>query len=125
MLNHMVEHAQAASDSLGRVFGALADPTRRQILSRLREGDATIGTLAEPLPMSFAAVSKHVRVLERAGLLRREVRGREHRLSLDAAPLRDVTAWSLDYQEFWNDRLDALERVLRRRKRNANPGRAR
>ena len=108
----MVEQSIEAS-SLELVFGALSDPTRREILARLRAGEATIGTLASPLPMSFAAVSKHVRVLERAGLLRRSVRGREHFLSLEAQPLRAAASWMLDYREFWNQRLDALERVLR------------
>lgn len=104
------------SDPLGQIFSALADPTRREILARLRRGEKTVGELAQPFPMSLAAISKHLRVLERAGLLRRDVRGREHVISLDAAPLRRAAVFALDYREFWNDRLDALDAILRRRK---------
>ncbi len=117
----MVERSPAreepADDRLGPVFAALADPTRRRILGRLRDGAATVSALADPFPMSFAAVSKHVRVLERAGLVRREVHGREHRLSLEAAPLREAAAWTLGYRDFWEPRLDALDALLRREKR--------
>lgn len=109
----MIEYQKRSEDPIGLVFSALADPTRRRIIERLREGEATIGALAEPIPMSFAAVSKHVQILEHAGLLRRNVHGREHRLTLDAAPLLDATRWTLRYRSFWNDRLDALDRVLR------------
>jgi DNA-binding transcriptional ArsR family regulator len=116
MVERMSASPALTGDALGHVFGALADPTRREILARLRIGESTVGALAEPFPMSLAAVSKHVRVLERAGLLRREVRGREHVLSLDAAPLREAAAFALDYREFWNDRLDALEALLRQRR---------
>jgi len=110
----MVERSAIAREQrLTRTFGALADPTRRAILARLRGGAATITALAEPFDVSFAAISKHVQVLERAGLVAREVVGREHRLSLAAAPLRDATDWALDYRAFWESRLDALEAVLR------------
>jgi DNA-binding transcriptional ArsR family regulator len=111
-----------ASDSLGPIFSALADPTRREILERLRGGETTVGRLAEPFPISLAAISKHLRVLEGAGLLRRDVRGREHVISLEAAPLREAAAFALDYREFWNDRLDALDAMLRRRKRSRSRG---
>jgi DNA-binding transcriptional ArsR family regulator len=122
MVEGMESRARRSGDALGHVFGALADPTRREILDRLRAGEATVGALAEPLPMSLAAVSKHVRVLERAGLLRREVRGREHVISLEAAPLREAVAFALDYREFWNDRLDALDALLRKRRARQKPG---
>ena len=109
----MVDYADAALD---RTFQALADPTRRAILSRLAEGSATVGEIAEPFAMSLAAVSKHVRVLERAGLLARDVRGREHHCELAPEPLRAASAWTEAYRAFWEDRLDALERHLTRRR---------
>lgn len=99
---------------LDRVFSALSDPTRRALLERLRRGSATVGELAAPLPMSLNAVSKHVRVLEGAGLVRREVRGREHHLHLRGRPLRDAARFAERYRSFWSDRLDGLERHLRR-----------
>lgn len=105
------------SECLDRTFSALGDPTRRAILARLGKGETTISGLSEPFEMSLAAVSKHVRVLEQAGLVRREIHGREHRLSLDAEPLQEATAWTLDYRHFWGDRLDTLERLLRERRR--------
>jgi DNA-binding transcriptional ArsR family regulator len=95
-------------------------PGGREIL-QLRGGDATISELAAPFAVSFAAVSKHVQVLERAGLVTREVVGREHRLSLVAAPLREASEWTQDYRGFWEARLDALDAVLRAS--NANPRR--
>ncbi|MGE5835038.1 MAG: ArsR/SmtB family transcription factor [Acidobacteriota bacterium] len=95
--------------TLDHVFAAIADPTRRAILSRLARGDARVTDIAEPFAMSLAAVSKHVQTLERAGLVRRERRGREHTLSLDARPLRQVVRWTSRYERFWNERLDRLE----------------
>ena len=100
------------SEILSRVFSALSDPTRRGILTCLRAGDATIGTLADPFDMSLAAVSKHVQVLERAGLVSREKRGREQVVSLEAEPLRQATTWTVQYQDFWHERLDVLESLL-------------
>jgi len=112
----MVEQrSEPASGPLDQVFGALADPTRRAILRRLAEGDASVGELAAPFDMSFAAVSKHVGVLERAGLLIRETRGRERRCHLDARPLAAATDWTGHYRAFWEERLDALEELLRER----------
>ena len=102
----MVEH------QLDETFAALADPTRRAILGRLREGPLTVSAIAEPIPMSLAAVSKHLRVLERAGLLQRDVRGREHHCSLVAEPLREAADWTDRYRAFWEGRLDALARYL-------------
>ncbi len=104
----MVEH----STVLDRTFAALSDPTRRAILSRLRAGPCTVSTLAEPFDISLAAVSKHLRALERAGLVARAVEGREHHLSLDANPLRAAAEWTAEYRDFWSDRLDALEAML-------------
>jgi DNA-binding transcriptional ArsR family regulator len=96
-------------DSLGRVLTAVADPTRRAILDRLARGPARVTDVAAPFAMSLAAVSKHVRVLEDAGLVRRLRRGREHTLALDAAPLRRVARWAHRYERFWTERLDRLE----------------
>ena len=107
---------------LDRTFAALADPTRRAILSRLRAGPATVGEVAEPFPMSLNGVSKHVQVLERAGLVEREVSGREHRLHLRAEPLRAASDWTTHYREFWEGRIDALERFVEKRAGNKSPG---
>lgn len=97
---------------LDRVYGAIADPTRRAILGVLARGEANVGSLARRFPISFAGVSKHVKVLERAGLLERTVRGREHRLRLVPGPLRDAAAWLEHYRGFWERRLEALEAYL-------------
>lgn len=113
----MVESNSTAADGdLDRTFAALSDPTRRAILGRLCEGPATVGEVAAPFPMSLNGISKHVRVLERAGLVTRTVRGREHRLELRALPLRDARDWTARYREFWEARLDALERHINARK---------
>lgn len=114
----MVEQGFTASGAadprvLDGVFGALADPTRREMLRRLAAEERSISELAEPCKMSFAAVSKHVRVLERAGLVRRSVRGRTHYCRLEAGPLADAQAWLTFYQRYWAERLDALEVMLR------------
>ena len=95
--------------TLDDVLTAIADPTRRAILSRLSRGDARVTDIAEPFDMSLAAVSKHVQTLERAGLVRRRRNGREHTLSLDARPLRQVVRWTSRYERFWNEHLDRLE----------------
>ena len=106
----MVEYMTCQLD---RTFAALADPTRRAILARLRRrGPSTVGGIAEPFDMSLNAVSKHLRALERARLIRREIRGREHLRALEAAPLRAAAAWITEYSEFWTRRLDALEAFL-------------
>ncbi len=97
---------------LNRVYAAIADPTRRAILGVLAGGEFNVGSLAGRFPISFNGVSKHVKVLERAGLVRRRVRGREHWLRLRPEPLREATRWLEHYREFWDARLDALERTL-------------
>lgn len=104
---------QPAGRSLDRTLAAVADPTRRAILARLAEGEARVTEIAAPFAMSLNAVSKHLRVLERAGLVHREVQGREHRLSLDSRPLAEAGAWIDRYRRFWETRLDSLERYLR------------
>ena len=97
---------------LDQVYGALADPTRRAILGILAEGEANVGTLAERFPISLNGVSKHVKVLERAGLVERTVQGREHRLRLNAEPLGEAAMWLEHYRTFWGDRLRGLEAFL-------------
>lgn len=100
---------------LDRAYAALADPTRRRMLQTLRAGDARITDLAEPLPMSFAGVSRHVAVLESAGLVRREVRGREHWLSVEPDGLSAARQWIDEQTAIWSDRADALSERLRRK----------
>jgi DNA-binding transcriptional ArsR family regulator len=102
-----------AVDQLSSTFAALADPTRRAIVSRLAEGEATVNELAEPFPISVQAVSKHLKVLERAGLI---TRGRTAQLRpsrLQGAPLGDAAAWLEEYRRFWEGGFDRLEQRLR------------
>jgi DNA-binding transcriptional ArsR family regulator len=111
----MVEYLSSgggAARRLDRVYGAIADPTRRAILGILAGGEVNVGALADRFPISFNGVSKHVKVLEQAGLVRRRIRGRQHRLRLRPAPLREATRWLEHYREFWETRLDALEDFL-------------
>jgi DNA-binding transcriptional ArsR family regulator len=112
----MVEYTQ---ESLNRVFNAVADPTRRAILGALAKHPATITEIAKPFPVSLNAVSKHVMVLERAGLIRREIQGREHLCRLESRPLRDATAWLERYRHFWDLRLDALEHYVTKKVKGA------
>jgi DNA-binding transcriptional ArsR family regulator len=99
---------RSTEDRLDHLFGALSDRTRRKMVARLARAPATIGELAEPFAMSLPAVSKHVRVLERAGLVRRTIEGRIHRCALERKRLRDVNEWIERYTEFWDGTLDAL-----------------
>ena len=97
---------------MDQLLGAVADSTRRAILARLVAGDARVTEVASEFPISLNSVSKHVRMLERAGLVRRTIRGRDHVLSLDAAPLADAAAWIANYQRFWEQRLEALDQLM-------------
>ncbi len=97
---------------LDAVFGALADPTRRAMVSRLARGTSTVGDLGAPFSISKAAVTKHVKVLERAGLLRRQVDGRVHHCEIDPAPLSTAQAWVDEVRQFWENRLDDLAAFL-------------
>lgn len=106
----MVEQSSAALDS---VFHALADPTRRTMLRSLAAGQRTIGELAAPFSMSFAAASKHVRVLEAAGLVRRKIEGRSHICRIETAPLAAASEWLHFYERFWTDQFDALDAMLK------------
>ena len=92
---------------------ALADGTRRSILKRLASGDARVTEVAEPFDISLNSVSKHIRILERAGLVTRRIAGRDHFLSLERKPFDELTQWMLETREFWTRRLDALEAALR------------
>jgi len=98
---------------LDAVFHALGDPTRRRMLRELAGGERTVGELAQPFAMSLAAASKHIKALEHAGLIRREIRGRTHFCRLEPGPLASAHEWLDFYQRFWTDRLDMLERLLR------------
>jgi DNA-binding transcriptional ArsR family regulator len=100
------------SPRLDPIFHALGDPTRRTMLRALADGEQTVGMLAEPFAMSLAAVSKHIKVLENAGLVRREVRGRTHWCSLDPEPLATASELLAEYQRFWSRRLDRLEALI-------------
>jgi DNA-binding transcriptional ArsR family regulator len=99
-------------DQLSAVFGALADPTRRAILARLTTGDATVTELAAPFAMSQPAISRHLKVLEGAGLISRNRRATARLSHLEARPLRDATAWLARYQEYWDERYDQLDELL-------------
>src|SRR5215470_17934407 len=101
-----------ASDRLSMVFGALADPTRREILTRLADGEATVAALAAPFDMSQPAISKHLKVLENAGLVSRTRRATARLSHLEAEPLRDVTTWLARYQRFWDESHERLDELL-------------
>src|SRR5437667_6579290 len=110
IFNHMVE---LQIPQMNSIFHALGDATRRQMLRDLADGERTVSELAQPFAMSLAAASKHIRVLEGAGLIRREVRGRTHVCRLDPGPLASAHEWLGFYERFWTSRLDLLEQLLR------------
>ena len=110
MLNEMVKGA-----ALDSTFGALSDPTRRAIVERLTRADASVGELAEPFDMSLPAISKHLTVLERAGLVERIKEGRTRRCRLVDEPMREALEWIASYGRFWEEQLDSLERLLAER----------
>jgi DNA-binding transcriptional ArsR family regulator len=109
----MGEHT---TSDLNAVFGAVADPTRRAILARLANADARVTDLANHFPISLNSTSKHIRILERAGLVRRTVSGRDHVLSLNAAPLSEAAEWIEHYRQFWTERLAALDAFVQRKR---------
>jgi len=98
---------------LDTVFHALGDATRRHMLHELANGERTVSELASPFAMSLAAASKHIKTLENAGLIRRQVRGRTHVCRLEAGPLAEAQQWLKHYERFWNERLDVLDQLLR------------
>jgi len=99
-------------DKLSLAFGALADPTRRAILARLADGEATVAELAAPFSVSQPAISKHLKVLEQAGLISRSRRATARLSRLEAGPLREATVWLADYQRFWDESHDRLDELL-------------
>ncbi len=101
-----------AADQLSTVFGALADPTRRAILARLMDGDANVAELGAPFRVSQPAISRHLKVLEQAGLISRRRRATARLSHLEAKPLRDATEWLARYQEFWDERFARLDALL-------------
>ena len=101
------------TDPLSATFSALADPTRRAILARLAEGSATVKELSAPFPISGPAVSKHLRVLERAGLITQTRDAQWRPCRLEAAPLKEVAAWAEDYRRFWDESYERLDEYLR------------
>ncbi|WP_055590346.1 ArsR/SmtB family transcription factor [Streptacidiphilus griseoplanus] len=114
----MVERSPSTLDL---TYAALADPTRREILRQLRLTEARVTDIARPLPMSLNAVSKHISVLERAGLVRREIRGRDHFLTAQPAALAEAERWITDYTAFWEHRVDALAAHLESRQQHPAP----
>ena len=109
IFTHMGEHQNPRLDD---IFVAMSDATRRAILARLSESDARVTELASAFPISLNSTSKHIRILERAGLVTRSVQGREHLLSLNAAPMAEAAGWMEYYRRFWEDRLASLERFV-------------
>ena len=106
-------------DPISGVFAALADPTRRAILARLATGEATVNELAAPFPISMQAISKHLNVLERVGLISRTREAQWRRCKLDPAPLRDISQWVEQYRRLWDERYDTLDDYLRELKEKA------
>lgn len=109
-------------DSLSLTFAALADPTRRAILARLATGETSVTQLAEPFQMSMPAVSKHLKVLERAGLISRGRSAQWRPCRLDAAPLQSVAAWVEEYRQFWEQSFDRLDSYLEQIQRSGSEG---
>ena len=107
------------SATLNRTFAALADPTRRRILAHLSRGDRCVTDLARPHAMSLPAISKHLRVLEKAGLLRRRRYGRVHEIQLEAKPLKQAALWVEEYRKFWEGSLDRLAEYLEKADKQA------
>jgi DNA-binding transcriptional ArsR family regulator len=116
IFNQMVKYSLR---TLNRTFAALADPTRRRILAHLAHGDRCVTDLARPHAMSLPAVSKHLRVLEKAGLLRRRRYGRVHEMQLDAKPLQQAARWVEEYRKFWEGSLDRLAEYLEKANRQS------
>jgi DNA-binding transcriptional ArsR family regulator len=104
----MFDNVVERSSALDLAYAALADPTRRAILLRLRQAEARVTDIARPFPISLAAVSRHIGVLENAGLVRREIRGRDHYLRVEPERLAEAERWIAEYTAFWNERADAL-----------------
>lgn len=124
-MSRTVETSKTRQEQLDLVFRALGDRTRREILANLADGPGTVGDIAEPFKMSLPAVGKHLRVLERAGLIHRHIDGRIHRCSLSAEPLKDVEVWLDRYRRFWDGTLESLSRHLQKKSKSQNKRRDR
>lgn len=118
IFNQMVKYL---SISLDATFAALADPTRRAILARLARGEPSVTELAEPFEVTLPAISKHLRVLERAGLIIRQKKGRVHHFRLVARPMKDAAEWVASYRRFWEEQFDALTEYLNESDRKEIP----
>ena len=118
----MVDITAPVPPSLDSLFQALSDPTRRAMLQALAREPQTVGALAAPFDISLAGASKHIQVLERAGLIRRSVQGRVHTCRLDARPLHAGAEWMRHYERFWTLKLDALEQLLQAEPRDTEQG---
>jgi DNA-binding transcriptional ArsR family regulator len=110
------------NDNLSATFQAIADPTRRIILARLAQGEATVQELAEPLPISQPAVSKHLKVLERAGLIERRREAQRRWCRLQAKPLREVSMWAAEFQQYWDESFERLDALLEKEKMRRREG---
>lgn len=110
----LINEAVKYNDPLSSVFAALADPTRRSILARLSKGDATVNELAEPFSMSLPAVSRHIKVLEKAGLISRGKKAQWRPCRLQATTLKQVIAWVGDYRDLWDENMDSLENFIKK-----------
>jgi len=113
LINRKVQQRAMTVDQLSRIFAALADPTRREILVRLADGEAAVTELAAPFEMSLPAVSKHLKVLEKAGLITRSREAQWRPCRLEGEPLREANNWLEKYRQFWDDRFDRLDDYLR------------
>lgn len=109
IVNHMVNYSE---NELNQIFSALSDPTRRAMLARLADTDMSVAELAQPFTISKPAVTKHLKVLEQAGLLSRHIEGRVHRCHIKTAPLEMASEWLSFYERFWNNKLEALDAYL-------------
>jgi DNA-binding transcriptional ArsR family regulator len=110
-----------SSGVLDHVFSAVSDPTRRAILARLADSEARVTDVASAFPISLNSTSKHIRVLEGAGLVRRTIRGREHLLALDASPLAEAADWIEHYRRFWSEQLASLDAFVTGRRTTERP----
>lgn len=119
----MVQVEPDREQQLNRVFSALTDPARRETLSRLCRGPATVGELSETYQMSASAFSKHLRVLLEAGLIKKEIVGRQHRCSLSPQGLRDATSWLAAHEQFWSESLVGLKKFLEAKSTSTKKGR--
>jgi DNA-binding transcriptional ArsR family regulator len=116
------KEAASRAARLDAVFAALADPTRRAIIERLSRGEARVTEIAEPFPMSLNAVSKHIRVLELSGVVERHRKGRDHILSINTRSLDEIDGWIARTRRYWEERLDAMERLLHDLKKDRRLG---